>query len=78
MIESIYNESKELTYGINLGNLKCGEGDEEISKYVTLYGNADARDVVLMAFNYLAYQKDEQFEVITFITTLVRNCSDIL
>jgi hypothetical protein len=48
------------------------------SKYVKVVGATDASNVVLMVFNFRNEQPELQFETISFINTMIRECSTIL
>ena len=63
-------------YGFNISALTGGGKDT--SAYFKIAGNTDAKDVVLMAFDFLTYQPDLQFETISFINTIVREFSNFL
>lgn len=63
-------------YGIKMEALSGGEyNPQQIAKIGTA---VDAKNVILMAFNYLSYQPYMQFECIFFINSVVRACSDII
>lgn len=84
--ENLYGKEVEegrenLAYGINLSALTYSADETEkhdVSKYFKLNGRTDARDVVLLIFDFKDYQPDLQYETISFIDTIVRECSDIL
>lgn len=70
-------------YGINVEFLKdsdtsSGEQKKDPSAYFKVKGNSDAKDVVMMAFNFREYQPHLQFETISFMNTVIRQCSDII
>ena len=73
----IENGRENARYGINVGALPVGDKTQP-SKFVKVAGAADASNVVLMVFNFRNEQPDLQFETISFINTLVRECSTIL
>lgn len=71
-------------FGIKLENLTGGEHDT--SEFFKLYVKNDkgdtvlndtSKNVVMMAFDFVTYQPDLQFECISFINRVVRGCSDI-
>lgn len=64
-------------YGIDLYALTGGIDKLSTSNFFSVGKGQTAENVVLMAFNFLAKQPDEQFEVITFINAIVRNCSNL-
>lgn len=64
-------------YGINIGALPVGDKTQP-SKYVKVVGATDASNVVLMVFNFRNEQPELQFETISFINTMIRECSTIL
>lgn len=66
---------------------KLTGGKEDPSKYFKLKGQEvegeeetiyTAKDVVITAFDFLEYQSDLQFETISFMNAIVRNCSNFL
>ncbi len=63
-------------YGLNLFALTGGKTQTE--NYFKIDGKTDTKDCVLLVFNFLNYQEDLQFECISFICTVVRECSSIL
>jgi hypothetical protein len=48
---------------------------QQIAKIETA---TEAKNVVLMAFNYLTYQPYMQFECVFFINSVVRACSNLI
>ena len=79
--QSAYEQHTEKIYGLNVGALK-GEGKTDPSKYFKMksidFSVDTADNVVIMAFDFLSYQPDLQFECISFINTVVRECSNVL
>lgn len=74
--EEIDSGRQNAKYGIKMEALSGGEyTPQQIAKIETA---SDAKNVVLMAFNYLTYQPYMQFECIFFINSVVRACSDII
>ena len=71
------NGRENARYGINLGKLKGSANKKSIASYFSVTGEQGAENVVLMAFDFLSNQPNEQFEVITFINSIVRSCSNI-
>jgi hypothetical protein len=63
-------------YGLKVENLSGGE--ISASKYFRTYGEESAKNVVICAFNFTAWQPDLQFETISVINGVVRSCSNIL
>jgi len=63
-------------YGLNVGALKDGKRD--ITEFVKISQNDSAEDVVLIVFNFKSEQPDLQYETISFIVGLVKECSNIL
>lgn len=64
-------------YGIELNALVGGTDKISTSSFFSVGDGQTAENVVLMAFNFLSAQPDEQFDVITFINAIVRNCSNL-
>lgn len=74
-----YEREKEkgaLRYGINMAALVGGK--RNVSDYLKLKDTDSAENVVLLLFDFSAYQKDLQYESISFTCALVREFSDIL
>lgn len=71
------NGRENARYGINLNALKGGTDKFSVSSFFSRSGEDSAENVVLLTFDFLENQPDEQFEVITFINAIVRSCSDI-
>lgn len=71
------NGRENARYGINLGKLKGNANKKSIASYFSVTGEQGAENVVLMAFDFFNNQPNEQFEVITFINSIVRSCSNI-
>lgn len=80
-INSVEREKKEgrenARYGIDLYALVGGVDKLSTSTFFSVGQEQTAENVVLLAFNFLSKQPDEQFEVITFINSIVRNCSNL-
>ncbi len=83
--ESVYDDAydKEKTegrenaiYGLNVGALTGGKNN--ITKYVKRAGEADASEITLIIFDFKSQQEDLQYEAISFINAIVRDCSNIL
>lgn len=64
-------------YGIQLNAIVGGTDKVSTSSLFSVGEAQTAEGVILMAFNFLNAQPDEQFEVITFINSIVRNCSNL-
>ena len=75
----IYNEELAIRpnaiYGINVVELT---GGTDPSNYFKVENATTAKDVVMMAFNFLEQQPHLQFEVISFMNTIIRTCSNII
>lgn len=81
--ESALNREKSLgkenvPYALCLSALKGGEGKTDPSTYFKLKGKETAENVALMVFNFKEQQPHLQYEVISFINQIVKNCSTIL
>ena len=80
-INSVEREKKEgrenAKYGIDLFALTGGVDKLSTSNFFSVGQGQNAENVVVLAFNFLSAQPDEQFEVITFINAIVRNCSNL-
>lgn len=63
-------------YGINMEKLVGGRHSS--AEYAKLIDKTDAKDVALMVFDFRRYQPDLQYETISFVNTIVRECSDVL
>ena len=76
------NGRENLVYALNVEGLSKHSTTENSnpSKYFTVRGaeEATAKDVCLMVFNFRSYQPHLQYECISFINTIVRDCSNIL
>ena len=59
-------------------NLVPYEGKTNPTDYFKMIGADNATDVVILAFDFWDYQYDLQFETISFINAIVRDCSTIL
>ncbi len=57
-------------YGINVSALKTA-GKTDPAEYFKVKGKETADNVVLMAFNFIEFQPDLQFECISFISMLI-------
>ncbi len=80
MYESLYQAEVErgkanAVYGINVEKLSGGKHSP--SEFFKVSGGKDASSVVIMAFNFLSYQPELQFETVNFINSIVRSCSNI-
>lgn len=65
-------------YGIDLGALKPSEGETSADQYFKLNGAESAKTSVIMAFDFLKYQPELQFECVSFICSVLRECSDVI
>ena len=66
---------ENVVYGLKVENLKGGKHNP--SEFFKLSGGSDAKDVVIMVFDFLSYQEELQFETVCYINSIVRACSDI-
>ena len=79
--ESAYNlhlsdpSKNNAPYGINLSALKGGKNASEL---VRLEGKDNADGVVMMAFDFVREQPHLQYETISFMNAVIRECSNIL
>lgn len=67
-------------YALRLGALTAFATDQDKSnpsKYFTVNDEDDAKNVVLMVFNFRGYQPHLQYECISFINAFVEDCSNI-
>ena len=71
-----YAKESARLYGINMAALTGGK--KNVSDYLQINGGGSAENVVLLLFDFSSYQKDLQFESISFVNTLVKAFSDIL
>ena len=82
--EEFVKNQQEQIYGLNVSALKdynpsVGETKTNPTEYFSLIGSDGKADhLVIMAFDFWKYQYDLEFESISFINTIVRQCSDIL
>lgn len=82
LIEKEKSEGREnARYGINVEYLTGGKNNP--SKYFKLKQTGteevvSAKNVVIMAFDFYAYQPHLQFETISFINAIIRDCSNFL
>ena len=72
------NGRENVAYGLNIGALHTAEGKLNVSELVSLNGESTAENVVLMIFDFYKDQPDAQFETISFVNCVVRNCSNAL
>lgn len=72
----VAEEVKNQAFGLDMGKLTGGE--QVPQAYAKLSGTTDANGVVLIVFNFNDYQYDLQFESISFINMIIRNCTDII
>ena len=82
--EDAYHNTKELTYGINLGALTGGAVDvnSEYSKVVLdengEIASTSANNVIICVFNYSKQQPDLQFETLGFVNFMIARYSNFL
>lgn len=65
----------KMRYGLKAEKLTGGDHDP--SEYFKKSGASDAKDVVILVFDFLKYQPELQFESISFLNTIIRACSDL-
>ena len=65
----------KMRYGLKADKLTGGQHDP--SEYFKVSGESDAKNVVILVFDFLKYQPDLQFESISFLNTIIRACSDL-
>ncbi len=66
-------------YGIRLSALTYeGTDKKDVSRFFQKVDTGTAEDVIVMVFDFTSYQPDLQFETISFIDTILRECSDLL
>ena len=66
-------------YGIRLSSLTYeGTDKKDVSRFFQKVDTGTAEDVIVMVFDFTSYQPDLQFETISFIDTILRECSDLL
>lgn len=63
-------------YGIHLGGLTGGRTQPE--EYFKVDGAESADKSIMLAFDFLEQQPELQFECISFMCTVIRECSDLL
>lgn len=76
LYEKELQERNNVIYGLNVGKLSGGKKD--ISEYVKVLATDSADDVVLCVLNMKEYQEDLEYETVSFIVSLIKNCSNIL
>lgn len=79
--KAAYEKETEHIYGINMGALTHAPDrtdKKSVSEYLKITDTNSAQNVVLVLFDFGSYQKDLQFESISFLNTLVREFSDFL
>ena len=78
-IESESIEKTTANFGIKLDKLPYEKGvKHNASEYFRLSGESTAKDTVLILFNFIKQQPDLQFESLSFVNEIVRQCSNIL
>jgi hypothetical protein len=65
-------------YGINFGGEAFKHGKSSTVEYFKVNGKANSENSIMMAFNFLEHQPVLQFETISFMCTVIRECSNIL
>lgn len=71
--KSVHGENS--IYGIKMDKLTGGAHTPQ--DYVKASGKTTAEDVVLTFFDFNEVQKDHQIEIISFINTMIKECSQI-
>ena len=64
-----------MRYGLKADKLTGGA--HQPSEYFKVNGESDAKNVVIIIFDFYEYQPDLQFESISFLNTIIRACSDL-
>ncbi len=78
-IKSDAIEETTANFGLMLEKLPIDENTKHnASEFFRLDGESTAKDTVLLLFNFIKEQKDLQFESISFVNEIVRQCSNIL
>lgn len=75
--EQKYNAESVKRYALKVDALS-GVGKNNPSQYFTMYNQETATNVVIAVFNFKTAQPDLQYETISFINAIVRDCSNIL
>ena len=76
LLETETAERPDRIYGFNLGALTGGS--RPASDFFKITGKSNSEGVVLLAFDFLEYQPELQFETISFINVIIRTCSNFL
>ncbi len=73
--ETMMNNQQVKPYAINVEAFTgiCA-GTTEPSTFLRMKGADSAKDVVIMAFDFYSYQPHLQFETISFMNTIIREC----
>jgi hypothetical protein len=74
LYETEVKERPNARYAISVECLKGGAIDP--ARYFKIGGETTAKDVVIMAFNFKTLQPELQFECVSFMATIVRECSN--
>ncbi len=61
-------------YGINLGKLK---GGKHITTFMQYKFGEELTDIVVLAFEFTAYQPHLQYESLSFICTMIKTCTGV-
>ncbi len=78
-IDNEANKGKQnVRYMLNLGVLNGGSGKTDVAEYFKLTGSANAKDTVMLAFDFKLKQPDHHYEAIGVAVSLARQCSSIL
>ena len=85
--KELYEKQEQKIYGINAEFLKCSSPDPtksdpssffQVRKYVDNSDMVTAKDVVIMVFDFYKEQPHLQFETISFLNAIIRECSDFI
>ena len=63
---------KDHVYGINLGRLT---GGKNITHFMQYKLGEELNDIVILAFDFTAYQPHLQYESLSFICTMIKACT---
>jgi hypothetical protein len=78
-VEGTDGEKITANFGLMLEKLPFAQGvNHNASEYFRISGESTAKNTVLILFNFVKQQPDLQFESISFVNEIVRQCSNIL
>ena len=75
LYETELKERENARYAIRVDGLKGGAISP--SRYFKMAGETTAKDVVVFAFNFKTLQPELQFECVSFMATIIRECSNL-